>query len=780
MSLLNGIPISDEQCIGDSLDTINNAFLSLSSATTSLSSRVTQLSGNLALSAQNLLTLIQSVSTAATQVFVSNNATFSLSAVHRNGIVFLTRSAGPVTVNIAPNQTWVAGHTTAFVQTGTGEVTFNGFSTLNGNQTITGQYGGVVARYGGQSYPTWSLVGDLGLAVAPPTALLSLQALQLPGAEDTENEIALTGPRPDTIYYREDTLNNIEYATPPMQVYINNIWRTTCDYTVERTGSVFGYRIANFRTNTTGPQVSGIFTPGAVRLTVPGFAPELTYLSLTGTNVPGIEVNTGESLAENGNEDSYNDITFTTAASAVGATIFYLADPDPSSAGFCEVELEYSTDGGATYPFYVGTLNISTDREGQVIGIKRPGVFGGPEGTNNLPATLVDGQTYIVRFIVSNTPRPTPTVSPSPTVSPTGPTRTPTATPTRTPTPSLSETRVSLTAAVTPGNEDLIHNVAFTSEATNYNDTIYYFTRELQDFEMESPMIVYVNGTRRTVVEFPNDFTGTQFGYRLAGAVGTQPQAYGSFAPGRVDLTISGSAGATPTPTPTRTPTPTPTATGDVIYASLRAQLTPGSEDPSNQVAFTSTANRFNDTIRYAEMEYVDFITTTMNVYLSGVYRTTVEFLDDRLTAGAPYNTMRYTLAGVLDANGPGSGTIAFTSGSLDLSSNNSIATVVHYGSALSASLPDFNPNEDSLNLIDIESLNASYAGDRIYYYPDNDPKGLIQAAPMTVRVNGTNRTVVNFLEERLGTPFGYSITVPPTGIEAYGLFRSGTVSLTI
>jgi hypothetical protein len=37
---LNGIPISDDQCIGDSLDTINDSFVTLDSRTLALSSSI--------------------------------------------------------------------------------------------------------------------------------------------------------------------------------------------------------------------------------------------------------------------------------------------------------------------------------------------------------------------------------------------------------------------------------------------------------------------------------------------------------------------------------------------------------------------------------------------------------------------------------------------------------------------------------------------------------------------------------------------------------------------
>ena len=840
MALLQGIPISDEQCIGDSLSVINNAFLALSSATTLLSA-------SLSLSSSNLLVIFRQLTAGVTQVEVANTTNFILSAVHNNTIVFLNNN-NPTTVVRAPDQFRI-GHKTTFVQTGNGAVTFAGFNSLDSKSKLSGKYGVADAYFPNSAsipFSGWNISGDLVSAGGNVTQgfPFSLIALPTPGAEDGNNQITLTGPRHDTIYYYADSEANAEPSY--MNIFINGYYRTTTDFTKERTGTPFGYRVAGFQPNTTGPQVTSLFVDqDNIYLNIPGFAPEPTYVTLSSVVTPG-----------NSDEENGVDIIATNVAYN-GESIIYLGDPDPSGSGGGQAiaHILVSTNGGSTY-VERHVSNFRIERGGQMIGYKRAGVSGGSEATSTWPLTGENEEANIL-FVVGSTPRPTPT----PTA--TGLPPTPTTTPTPTPTPTVAGgyAQIALNADITPGSEDIIHNISFVSEADIFNDTIYYYSRTLQDYQMESPMIVYVNGVRRTVVTFPDDFTGSQFGYRLnefSSSV-NGPQVYGTFAPGRVDLSIAGfislSGDVTPgnedpvyslsivsetsqykdtiyyysrelqdyqvespmsiyvngvrrtivtflddftgssfgyklynapgnapqafgTFSPGRVdlsissslaPTPTPMPTPAARQFSVRATTSPGSEDPINQMSFTSEQTFYPDTITFNEMSYTDYNPATMQITLSGVLRATIDFLDDRI--GTP---LTYRIAGILDSDRvPGNAVLTFVNGLSDLSATN-IGTLQM--SALSATTTG---TEDASNLITIQSTNASYNNDRVYYYPDNSVSSYVQADPMLVYVNSTHRATIDFPEERLGTPFGYSRT-PATSAQKYTLFKSGIVNITI
>ena len=1111
MSLLAGIPISDEQCIGDSLSTLNNSFLTLSSLGLNLSAA----SVRQALSASNLLTLIQQTSAAPDKVFVTTATSFTLETIHQKALIILNNGENQVTIGRS-DSAFLAGHETTFIQLGTGTVYFNAFNSVGNVNSIAAQYGAATVYFNGTvGSAGWTVTGDLALTIPP---LFSLQATAL-GSDDETNIISLMGQVPDTIYYYQNPQGSFLPAS--MTIYVNGVWRTTCDFIAERVGTRFGYRVDGWRPETRGPQISGSFVDGRVDLDAPGFNPPVSYIQLASTTA--------------GNEDSTNGFIHTSESALYdGSVIFYIADPEPggSGGGPAFTEIYISLDGGTTYNHWT-TVDHTQERVGQQFGFKRPGVTGSPEATS----TFKDNDKAYI--ILAGTPRPTGTVTPT-----SGPTRTPTPSPTvtRTPTPTPTVTptgappnqvvlvaslggtddelngvsfqseqgayvdtifyngrdlndyiyeapmyvyvngvfrttvtfpddftgsqfgyklagasgstpqaygtfaggRVDLTIgsvvslqSTTGGNEDAQNGIAFTADAATYagdtiyyeadtdpggsgggpkfteiyvstnggatytlrgvvdhteerigtqfgfkrtgisggpeaystftdngqsriiigglsptggtptptpttatqritlvastvgtddelngvsfqsedpiyNDTVFYDARALNDYVYESPMLIYVNGVFRTTLTFPDDFTGSQFGYKLRDASGTQPQVFGTFAGGRVDLTIDGggtptiftlaatTAGAddepnrishisesgsfdgdtifypavsndtnefaftivevstdggnsyvrrtqidhttarigtqfgfkrtgvtggpeasaffqsngvvrinlattprptntatptstvtrtpTPTVTPTRTPTPTgatptpspslgitktpgatPTPTPTVALTTFTLRAEPaGADDEINQMSFTCT-NAFNkDTIKYSEMQYQDYIATSMTIYLSGVERTTLTYLDDR--NGTTFN---YQIFGILDPIGWGNAVLTFNTGSLDLSTT-SLSTFRPYVSSLAPG------QDDESNIITIDSTNPSYNSDKIWYHPDNSPESYQQSFPMNVFVNGTHRTTVDFLQERIATPFGYSIAPGATAPQKFALFAAGNVNITI
>jgi len=294
-----------------------------------------------------------------------------------------------------------------------------------------------------------------------------------------------------------------------------------------------------------------------VYLFVDGFNAEPTYISLSATTVGDFQ------------DDAPNQVSYVSENTAAnGTVVFYLADPDPDSiASETAGSIRISTDNGATYGSAIATFVYRQDRAGQLFGFKRAGVVGGPEATITLPTA---GSTVDLLFKLPVDNRPTPT--PGPTATPAGTSPAPTPTPTIT--PPLPTTLVSLNGSFAPGNEDVIHNIAFTLDnsfliepmVVGYTNmyTIFYPPRTLDDLEMESPMILYANGQRIGVVEFPNDFTGTQF--ELENRSGINPSSnaparirsgWATFRPGRVDVVFAGDI-VPPTATPQPTPEPTP------------------------------------------------------------------------------------------------------------------------------------------------------------------------------------------------------------------------------
>lgn len=730
MPLLAGIPISEEQCIGDSLDTINNAFLSLSSnlelSSTNLLTLIRQTSGN-------LYTLIQNTSGQRIKYFQNSSTTFYLSAEHANNVIFLDSDVPVDVVRSAQlsgeNHEYGKGQKTTFVQTGSGTVTFVGFNAYQFKYSMAGQFTQASVFYAGSAIePTnkgWIVTGDL-VPVAQP--LLSLQAAPIPGAEDTNNQLSLTGDLRDTIYYFPDPYGNVSYTS--MYVYVNDVWRTTCDFTEERLGTEFGYRLINLEPNTTGPQISGIFANGRVDIEVPGYSTQSTYYTLSSINGIG-------NYGDPGNEDPDNDISFTANSSSFdGDTIFYLADPDPAGGGGgqANTKISVSTNGGATYTLR-GVVTHEVDRIGQSFGFRRAGTTGGPEimgeFTNGDPGVL---------FILPNDFRPTatPRTTNLPTATPAKtphPTRTPTPTPT--PAPTGAAQRVSLVADVTPGTEDIIHSISFVAENASYKDTISYFPRVIEDFVMEFPMIIYVNGIRRTAVTFPNDFTGEQFGYKLAGAGTSEIQAYGTFAPGRVDLTIDG-------------------------QFSLVSTTTPGTENADYGISIVSESSSYNgDTFYFYGMELQDYVVEfPMSIFVNGVRRAAVTFPDD--FTGKQFG---YRLAGTTGAAGPrlygtfAPGNVYLTAQTIPPTPTVTVGPTPTPTATLALTKLTARATKtgtyDDVAKVTFTSVSAIY-NDLITY--TSDPITNYTPLTMTIRLSGVKRTTISFPTSRLGKTFSYKL----------------------
>ena len=728
---LQGIPIPDDQCIGDSLEPINNAFRKLSASAFNLSATDIE-----------LYLLMQSLSARKLPVALSGNVIhstedFVIEPENNYDLVLMNSSYGlKVTKN--PTATFVPGHKTTFIQVGHGDVSFSGeFNALNNNLQTEGQYAVAAAHFAGNSQGGWVVTGDLRPS---QPSLISLTATP---EGSYANFVEIVGYPADVIYFYSDPESSSMPIDPPMEIYVNDIFRTKVDAEEDRLGTVFGYTLED--SNVQGPQLSGVFTAGRVDL----------YTSQGGSNL----FNTLNATID-GSEDDLNLIVhYALEEDYVGDLVFYSNDPSP----------EFET------PLYVfisvnGVLRTriqyQSDRIGTTFGYRRAESFGGAEAMAAFPAE--DGETIdftLGGFRPTPTPTRTPTNTPAPTNTPTR-TSTPTGTPVGTPTPTPTTRLYALVAQETPGSEDPVRMISFISEDSSYVDTIFYFDVPIEEYVLSDPMIVYINGERRTSATFPESYVGQQFGYRIPGASSSsQPQVYGTFAPGRVDLFIESQA--TPTPTPTAaTPTPTPTPTvGAVRFSSLKASIS-GSQDSFNSIGITSTAIENNDTIVYPLTSINDYTTNTMNVYLSGVKRSTITF-----PAGRVDQQLNYRLAGLLTFTDGGSANVPFTNGTYDLSATDLVVPTL---SSLVAS--DLGGNTDEVNHITFETASSSFF-DTIYYYGTDLINYQLVQTPMDVYVQNTFRGTVTFPDDRLGTPFRYKRD-GASQIEAVGLFKTGRVDL--
>jgi len=613
---LNGIPISDEQCIGDSLEIINSAFQSISA------------NSNLAAGDINRLYSATSV-LSTTNVFVVATSACNLLPIHRNGIILLNNTT-PTT--ITKTGSFEVGHRTVFIQVNTGKCMFQSshFNGLDSNTAILGRYGVVTAVYTGSTFG-WVIEGDLKSAT-DPIVLIGLVASAAPGTEDPINGISITGQIADTFYYYPDDTPGITPAEP-MDIYVNGFYRSTVDFQLEKLGTTFGYKLAGH--SGTEPQVTSKYKEGRIDLQIEGGNP--VFRSLAATPTPG-------------SEDIANAVSITGKDADV---IYYYAMPSPTQMqttmhiyvnGFFRTTVDFPKDrvgtqfgyktstwvGGAQVNgifaddanVYLTIPGVSLPSVTEIVSTTSPGTENGElrvaitattgshldtiavfpwPGQSISPRVAdikVDGTvrtrieftadrigtkfwyrlaggtlgTYLAEYTFPNilegdvgvidlgpsgailpTRTPLPTNVPSPTPKPTN-----TPTPTPPPTPAVTQTLFYLTAtpAVNGGTDDDFNAINIRSVIlTNaYNDTISYGTITLANSTPADPMDIFVNGVHRTTVDFPEGRTGTAFSYKL---VGTNSIVSGVFTSGQVNLTITG--GPTPTPYPTGTPWPTNT-----------------------------------------------------------------------------------------------------------------------------------------------------------------------------------------------------------------------------
>lgn len=816
---LNGIPISDEQCIGDSLPIINNAFLSLSS--------------NLTISDGDLSRLTNRVGIlSTTNLFVIAASAFELRPVHNRSIV-VCNNPSQLNVTIATNAvTFEVGHQTVFVQTNAGKVVFNSglsaFNCLNGNTAIAGRNGVVAARFAGTR--GWFVDGDLKSATEPP-ALLSLVAQPGTGVEDIDNGIAFVGPIEDTLYY---------YASPglsatpggPMDVYVNGFYRTTVDFPEDMLGAYMGYSLAGYIGTT--PQTTTKFKEGRLDLFLeggnpvfrnltaslpPGSEDPFASISITGSKkdtvfyytspaksaiptymdiyVNGlyrttidfqedrlgtqfgykVEEHFGNAAQVTGTFVDEQSVYFTIPGALIPTAIELIAatgvgnESEELNMRIAALQSAYAGDVIATFPWpgqsaEPRTATIRVDGVDRAIidytadreGDKFWYRLAGSSGAYQAEALFPVGDNQTINLTINGQPAlPTPT--PSPTTRPTAtPRATPLPTPTPTSTPQTTQTLFYLTSKpVAQGGSDDDLNAISIRSITVTNE----YNDTISYRALSLPSIIMAEPMDiyiNGVHRTTVDFPEARLGTSFTyKRFGQNESLVGVFASSRVNLAAIGSE--------TFTLVAKPAAQG-------------GTDDPANAISITSTNALYNDTIRYQSLELTSYIMAEpMDIYINNIHRTTVDFPEGR--TGTPFT---YTpLNSSITING------VFTPGRRDLV----LPVVTPVPTPLPTATPQPTQSLGSfawsiaaltdngegnftgsgtvgypLNLTPSNagqpdnglSITSAYQGDILY--GNNLVASSGDPAPklMIVYVSGVARSVVEFDSARAGTQFGYKI----------------------
>ena len=714
---LPGIPISDEQCIGDSLAIINNAFLSLSSNAAFADVDITK-----------LYSIVRTLST--TNVTIVSTPTFELQPSHRNGVILFNNTV-LTTVSRTSAALFETGHKTVLVQVNSGKVIFNPaqFNGLNNNTAITGKYGTVNAHYTGSNTFGWILEGDLK-SPTDPIVLVSMIATPTPGTEDPESALSITGQIEDTFYYYPGNETGIGMPMEPMEIYVNGFYRSTVNFEEERLGKTFGYSIAGYGGTT--PQVTSKFKEGRVDLSIDGGNP--VFKTLIATKTPG-------------SEDPMNQISIT---GAYNDAIFYYAAPRPTlDQTFCDVYVN---------GFFRTTLNFPKDRLGTQFGYKTNEFAVGAQATG----TFVDEGTVFLTIPGTETPNVTDIVA---TVAP-GTSNDPMKMAITAQTPSFLDTIASFPW---PGQSAQPMAIDIQVNGTIRTRVDYTADRVGDKFWYR---LMGQTGVYQAEGTFPDVPSGSIGLVNLTPGTLPTPTPLPSSTP-----TPTNKPTPTPEPTPTAPPAPTPT----LFYLTAKPAVAGGTDDILNAMNIRSTVltDEYNDTISYSLLNIVDATPADpMDVYVNGTHRTTVDFPATRKGASFTYRLANSTnvVNGVFTE-----GRIYLTISTVPDPTpvpSNVVVLAPQWNFAIVANEKQEDNHYGSNDDQDL-SITALFPGDIIYGKTANLTN--TTPALMYVNVNNTLRSVINYTAARNGTPFGYRIggATGTMTYQASGTFADGaTINL--
>ena len=536
---LQGIPISQEQCIGDSLYTINASFTALDSRTTELSSNLllsavslvekitslfagddvfttklnltaseltssltltaSTLSTSLALSASNLQTAILEMSGTYT---VANQTTFQFNPSHNNTTIVLTGTDN-VKISKDASATFKPNHRTTILQLGTGRGYFedpafkvSSFQTLStGGQYTTCEIRNINAD---DVNMPWVVVGQLSASLPPLPDLPEIFQFSLKGSYDQNSAeaIEIAGGEDDVFYFNSRPMDKSN--TEVMTLVVNGSKRMTVAFTSDRLRTYFGYKPKGTATISTA-----LLSGGNVPLTIND--PAIISIPVTTEELQPTAGGLYQYSLTGDREDTVagRDISLRTFGKA---DVLYYNSTAPALSSDRLITVNVFVNG-----VWRSTITAKSNRLGSTFGYKLASAA-------NALATDPTGTIVHGTFIVDS-----PYLGSYSSVNLTGASWTPL------PAPTLTLLSNSLTGPTEETN-------TLTKSVSSYGfpDTIYFADRLNTTSTPLSTMSVVVNGNDRLSVRFSYDRVTTDFQYKMQGY---SDVLTGKFGAGKVHLT---------------------------------------------------------------------------------------------------------------------------------------------------------------------------------------------------------------------------------------------------
>lgn len=580
-----GIPISEEQCIGDSLSIINNSFLNLDTRATELSSAIDAIaletttktnnltqadivlttnlnlssaflssslsltSTNLSLSTSNLQNYVTSLSG---RTIIVNNTFFVIDETHTNCTVVLTANSGnPISITVKPSTTFSTNHKTIILQLGTIQGSFAGadFVTNSSHSLYTlGQYTTCTLHKPSLLIP-WVITGQLSAAPKPLPNLPEIFQFSLRGplSEDFDESIEITGVDGDVLYFNSRPL--AESTNETMSIKVNGTKRMTVAFTSDRIGTYFGYRAAG-----SNVIVSELFSKGE------------KLLGIADNSITAIQSTTSESTSlipsdfqfslTGDREDSVNNVSLFTAGKT---DVLYYNKETVTQATTRTIVVNVFVNNA-----WRSTVVVNSNRIGTSFGYKVQGLSEILYGTFTIDSPYSGSYSKIYLTTVGSWTPPTITTIVEKSNVIKGP---------------LSYNSTSVIALSSYG----------------FPDSVLVDNRTTTTSTVLSTMMVNINGNDRMAVEFTEDRKTTEFQYKMAGY---NELLVGKFDAGKVYL----GSGSLPLATTS-------------LYNSFTNKLSAGGNDSINNINYTSTIG--NSFCFYSNANQLQG-TTTATLFASG------------------------------------------------------------------------------------------------------------------------------------------------------------------
>ncbi len=574
-----GIPISEEQCIGDSLSIINNSFLNLDTRSTQISNAIVLsadkisadinnlqqadnilttnlnltssfLSSSLSLTSSNLLLSALNLKTSVTElsgrVIIVNQPFFVVDESHTNSTVVLT-AATQTSITVKPNTNFTANHKTTILQLGIGQGQFSNDFVVNPSYLLyTLEKYTTCTLYKPSSQTPWIITGQLSAAPKPtpePPEIFQF-SLQGPLAENFDQATEITGVNGDVLYFNARPL--AESTNETMSIKVNGTKRMTIAFTSDRLGTHFGYRA-----NGSNVIVSDLFSKGEKSLGIADSNIVLINSTVAETTTPPI----GFAYSLTGDrEDSSNNVALFTAGQA---DVLYYNKETVNQTSKRNVVVNIFVNNA-----WRSTVVVNSNRIGTSFGYKIASQTEVLYGTFTIDSPYSGSYSKIYLTLSGWTP---PTIS------------------------TITEYSNTIKGPQTYNNTNVIAISAY-----GFPDSLLVENRTSTTSTILSTMTVNVNGNDRLSIEFTEDRKDLIFQYKMAGY---NELLTGKFAAGKVYL----GSGSLPLVTTS-------------LYNPYNNKLSPGN-DSVNQINFTSSVG--NSFCFYNNISPVQE-TSTSTLYASG------------------------------------------------------------------------------------------------------------------------------------------------------------------